>query len=621
MGYIPWTLKKIADALEQGSVGQIKIEVPKYQRNLVWSDNQKSTFIDSIKKGFPIGSLLFYNVEGSREYSLIDGLQRSSTIADFIKSPQKYFNSQDVGDDVVDELYLLFGSKDKKIDFSEKIKDEIQRFIAGCNLNTNTLSFDLAQKLISGYAVIIDATQMLETISKTVSIVSPCIKGFTDLYDEIANTEIPVIIYSGDENNLPIVFERINSQGTTLGKYQIYAASWAIKDYTVVVQNDEIIKHITEKYDAFVDLGYVLQNYNKDEIVSTKTLTLFEYVLGYGKYISFKYSDLFSPDKSVQDINQVGFELINACFGCHNNDIKSLHEKLHKIDINLFEKKLGEVIDYISGLLKPFIQFKGNTRGSTILYHAQYQIVSIIASTFREKYDPYDLSKTKDSWAATEQILKKTIPQHYFYDILCKNWADGNLGKLYGTVKQDGENKYLSRIDKSLWDAKLDEWLATTLSRREKTNIAGAKPVERLFLNCIYVKTFTAYDQLAADKYDIEHLGTKHMLKEIIKAHNWEGLPISSIGNICLLPEYDNRKKKDKTIYQDAKYLSYLASKQQSISDIEDKFSFTEASDLSWMSDNYSDGEYGVFLDKFTVYAKKRFGKMKKKFYDSLEIV
>jgi len=621
MGYTPWTLKKIAEALDKGGVGQIKIEVPKYQRNLVWSESQKLTFIDSIKRGFPIGSLLFYNVEGTKEYSLIDGLQRSTTIADFIKNPQAYFTSQDINDSVVDALFLLFNSKAKKEDFAETIKNEIQKFIAECDLSSNTLPSDLTQKLITDYASVTDAGEMLQLISKTVSIVAPCIKSFTDLYDEIANTEIPVIIYSGDESNLPTVFERINSQGTTLGKYQIYAATWAIDDYSVVVKNNEIIKHITDKYDAFVDLGYVLQNYDKDEIINTKVLSLFEYVLGYGKYISSKYTDLFSPDKSVQDINQVGFELINACFGCHNNDIKTLHKKLNNIDVNLMEEKIGEIIDFVSRLLKPYIQFKGNTRGSVTLYHAQYQIVSIIASTFRAKYDPKDLEHEKIDWKKTEKILRTTIPQHYFYDILAKNWADGNLGKLYSTVRSDGENKYLSTISKDMWEAKLDEWLTTTLSRREKTNISGVKPIEKLFLNCIYVKTFTAFDQLAVDKYDIEHLGTKNMIKQVIKDHNWEGLPISSIGNICLLPEYDNRKKKDKTIYQDQNYLSYLSKKNQSITDIEDKFTFTEQSDLDWMSASYNDSEYDVYLAKFVEYSKKRFGKMKCKFYEALQIV
>lgn len=33
-------------------------------------------------------------------------------------------------------------------------------------------------------------------------------------------------------------------------------------------------------------------------------------------------------------------------------------------------------------------------------------------------------------------------------------------------------------------------------------------------------------------------------------------LPISSFGNICLLLDTDNRKKRDKIIYDDAAYIS-----------------------------------------------------------------
>lgn len=43
-----------------------------------------------------------------------------------------------------------------------------------------------------------------------------------DLYDKIAGTVIPVIVYTGDESNLPEIFDRINSKGTTLDRYEVY---------------------------------------------------------------------------------------------------------------------------------------------------------------------------------------------------------------------------------------------------------------------------------------------------------------------------------------------------------------------------------------------------------------
>ena len=63
-----WCVKDIAEALVSKVDEKIinsscikKIEVPMFQRNLVWSFDQKKLFIDSLEQGFPIGTLLLYN--------------------------------------------------------------------------------------------------------------------------------------------------------------------------------------------------------------------------------------------------------------------------------------------------------------------------------------------------------------------------------------------------------------------------------------------------------------------------------------------------------------------------------------------------------------------------------
>ncbi|MGI6474652.1 MAG: DUF262 domain-containing protein [Thermoactinomyces vulgaris] len=63
---------------------KITIELPKFQRNLVWKEKNKIEFIESLKKGYPFGTLLLYKQEDKDDiFSLIDGLQRSSTIKDY----------------------------------------------------------------------------------------------------------------------------------------------------------------------------------------------------------------------------------------------------------------------------------------------------------------------------------------------------------------------------------------------------------------------------------------------------------------------------------------------------------------------------------------------------------
>ena len=55
-----WTVKEISDALQSNRKGNKKIVVPMFQRGKRWNRNQQQTFIDSLVKGYPVGSLLFY---------------------------------------------------------------------------------------------------------------------------------------------------------------------------------------------------------------------------------------------------------------------------------------------------------------------------------------------------------------------------------------------------------------------------------------------------------------------------------------------------------------------------------------------------------------------------------
>lgn len=56
---------------------------PEFQRNLVWKSEQKCRFIESIIMGIPLPPFYVYH-DLSGKYIMVDGLQRSSTIASFL---------------------------------------------------------------------------------------------------------------------------------------------------------------------------------------------------------------------------------------------------------------------------------------------------------------------------------------------------------------------------------------------------------------------------------------------------------------------------------------------------------------------------------------------------------
>lgn len=89
-----------------GDIAEGKISIPIFQRDFIWKTNQMVELFDSISKGFPIGSLLFwkpenkyktfekigiYNVPSPTDnYYVLDGFQRITTLFGVLSNPQIY---------------------------------------------------------------------------------------------------------------------------------------------------------------------------------------------------------------------------------------------------------------------------------------------------------------------------------------------------------------------------------------------------------------------------------------------------------------------------------------------------------------------------------------------------
>ncbi len=73
---------------------EIKID-PDYQRLFRWSDEQKSRLVESVLLRLPIPPIYFIENEDGR-YELIDGLQRVSSMAQFIDHEVVYRDPLDL---------------------------------------------------------------------------------------------------------------------------------------------------------------------------------------------------------------------------------------------------------------------------------------------------------------------------------------------------------------------------------------------------------------------------------------------------------------------------------------------------------------------------------------------
>jgi hypothetical protein len=618
-----WKLEKIkAQDIDDQIKGKI-IVIPKYQRGIVWNRSKKDKLIETIKLGLPFGSILLYEDHKGKK-QLIDGLQRSSTIFDFINNPSQFFNDDDINDDIINIVFKLTGyRKEQKTAMVFEIKKHLMNWIKKENQTMDDVlkieADDYVYALSKEFPFIGNDIEKHRVIKKTIK---PIFDSYKDVCRTLLDIEIPVILLTGDEEILPEVFERINSTGATLSKYQIFSAAWSTTEVKVI--DDElspIINYVSNRYDDMVNGEIEIDGFDSTDLKRDRIINIFDLCFGFGKMIKDSFPYLFGKISNPVKVESIGFNLLNACLIQKVNNQKNLHKALTYFNENQINKLLLKVIkeiNYVDRILSSVTQFKGNKRNkiSTSVNHTEYQIISIIAYIFIMKYgelnfddednlisSSVNISDVSDKWKVNEKLIKSNILKTYIIDVLNENWRGSGDKKLDHIILN--QDYYLNEISEIAMRREIDGWFnQISEERKEFKKIRAPKEAEKVFLNLVYSNLFSAQDQISDKNFDIEHLMTKGLMKEKLSLYDEElKLPISSIGNLCYLPEKENRSKGKKTLYEDSNYL-----KNYDIKQLEGKFTFTEENDFSWINDDLGKEEFKSFYFEFIT---KRYEKMR----------
>lgn len=319
--------------------------------------------------------------------------------------------------------------------------------------------------------------------------------------------------------------------------------------------------------------------------------------------------------------------------GIKNKDAKSLNTKLHERigdNINTFLSCIINAVKIVDDVVGKFGRFKSNTRiksGEKPL-HTEFQIVSIIASVFLLKYTKieYDqdenireidfmFEQSNSEWKKKyKENFNKNVSKIYIMEVLQRRWIGTGDKKM--DLILSNPSYYTREIRKEEFEKVLDNWYeVSNTERMEYLKIATPKESELLIIATVYLPCFSAAQQTDGSNYDIEHLVPQNMIKG--QLNRFEGklkLPISSIGNLCLLPEAANRSKRDKTIYMDKEYLKKA---NMTIEEVEEKYSFTEKSDLEWVIDNQATED--EIKDNFMQFIDTRYKRIKEKIFENYE--
>lgn len=603
-----WKAEELTTALQGTDKDNQRIVVPMFQRGRCWKLKQEKIFIDSIIKGYPIGSMLFHERKDGNEtiYVLVDGLQRSNTLKKYISDPLSFIENKDFTDDECSQVLQKINiekNKENIVLIRQLLITFIKQHKKYDELQYTDLQTEIIEKFNLSYT-----GQLLKDIAAALDIV---FQEKKDLYNTVKNTQIPIVVYHGDDTTLPEIFGRINSKGTPLSQYEIYAATWDI-DSKFPVDNNEIININVQKYKNFEKDNYFVDKFDINEILNKQQLNCFDYLYGLSRYLVSRFQNLRFNEK--WELNPLGFELVNACL--NNCDmIDKLDTKILKMDVNNFEKALINAINFVDNAIKPITQFKGNKRQSNKIFHSKFQIMSMIAAVFKAMYEGTDYQQENSNWKKTKDTWAQKLLRWYINDIITNYWSDGGTKKIYQVANSP---RYLQDISKATWNSDLDSFFNKSLQRAETLSkkVAPAKAEEYVILNTIYQNKFTAMDNLGLDKFDIEHIAPKEQMASLIKATNGSGLAISNIANLCYLPEFANRTKHDKNFYQDENY-----GKKVDIKEVEDKYSFTNEEDLTWMNNEYKTSEdYTKLKNNYEIFCRNRFQRIKNEFFEALNI-
>jgi Protein of unknown function DUF262 len=541
-----YTILDVVNGIKKTQDAKIKITVPKLQRNLVWSKDQKLKFIDSIKKGFPFGSLLLFQKNGEN-FLLIDGLQRSSTILDHAEKPTAYFTAGDVDKKYIDVLIKMVD--ELKQDSADSLRNLIGDWVSHVDPTFDEANGYSAHKLVRYLVDNLDIT----VDSSTKDILVDEFTGLTSKIrkdSNIANVQVPIVIYTGPEKNLPEIFERINTKGTKLSKYQVFAATW---DQNIRIKNIEIIDKIKEKYEALINEGFEIEDYSAADLYKEETkFTLYEYLFGFGKLISDKYPHLFGKSSKADTTESIGFNLFTVCLGLPLSDMADLPIKLSDNILEQYEKALFEVIEFIDQSLS-VLSFKANRKNKKdkgdAMYHSELLIVSLISAVFHIKFDT-ELEQRR-SWRTNKNKLKQNIKYHYLYDIIRDVWRGTGDAKIkenvIDIVKIEKNSPYLSSIPYSKWENVLQEWFENQLLRNESERVT-IQNTDILFLKYLY-NPLLSNEENYEETYEIDHLFTVEQSKKLAAVIE-EGLPISCVANLSMIPSNLNRSKGKYTIFE-----------------------------------------------------------------------
>ncbi len=526
--------RKVKIKNETYSLQEIKINydknefrIPKYQRGYVWDSKRRGKLIDSLLRGYPIGSIIVWR-NNNYKY-VLDGQQRTRSLLQIREYPFKDMQLSTFND-LFNERYLekngsfvenVFNHlKDKSIDelyvkpYDDKAKDYIKEYV----------SKNRTEAEIVG----IDVDEIIRTLKEYVGMLYT---GESFVIPSIDISEAP-------EEDAIEIFDRLNSQGIELTRMEKLAARWSSQ--IIEIKNEELLMIIENIYkaDKSSDIRDVEEN-TPAEIIWAILLNSFAHT-------TFFKSLFVEKVRGVEVLKHKHVDkllwLIRIMVAKYNG--ADINDDLNNYLNDSFESDIGLGIE----IAKIANDEEWLIDAAEMMSQAWMKIESlcpILKKEHNEKYifasaAPTNLFVSMASqvfWRLLENsdaTINDTLQLVLVKEIINGSYESSTNTEVKNTILSE---EYMNKL--SLGDVKKKLKEVNGLQKEEINFKRGFSNVVKLVISISYA----GYANNKINRFDFDHIFPKNWLKK----HNLSRGQ-NSIGNCGVLQDSENRSKQDSVI-------------------------------------------------------------------------
>lgn len=516
---------------------QENIVLPPFQRNVVWTYEKRKNFINTVLSGNPFGSILLFKEIDN--FLLVDGLQRYTTLKDFMLNPSSYINIYEACENEINNIINIIANTKLATNYPLLKKYFITKIEELYSINKDITK--ISEDLIECLPITEVDNSVLLKIQKSIN---QMILNMQNLYD-INNLEIPTIVYFGNFDELADIFEKMNSNGTQLSKYEIYAAKWS--NTAFVIEDSQLLEIVDKKYEDMIEnTGIEILDYENGKITKNQKINLFEYCFALGKLMKQECRYILGTKfGSNSNVDSLGFVLLSTILTNSAKKISLLAQYFNNASSNNLIKLKLKILECTKEVAKILNGYILTIDEKYVSKYIESQMITIIATLFKIKYVKKDENLSFTNNVDCKHLLqkfKKITPKRYLYDIISNFWIGNGDRKITDEMnKAIADNRYLTPILTDSWYLLLNEWA----NEQTKKPMKNLQKEIKLFINYI-IHLSVPPAKYQSKKFNFEYIISKDRLGKNIK--NCTGL--SSLGNIALLPQFEVKSKLDKTIYE-----------------------------------------------------------------------